>query len=218
VEAGTRHDGLRLTLEGAELKHLAAGGTIPGVLVLAAAGACGPGTGRIRHVGRTLAWQAPGSSSYGQAVAVNADGDYLLEDGQSPEKWLRVRVWTAYLIDGAEGLVVLSEIFGGISGPDIGAAEATAGNVLAYQVGIENVGVVDALEVKIWRDEACGLELSLDGLVWVSPDEEDHADVLMIERLAAGQTTTLHLRRTIAPGSVSETSVLDLVKMSWMGY
>jgi hypothetical protein len=75
----------------------------------------------------------------------------------------------------------------------------------------------DCLDVKIWRT-AENLEISLDGLSWVSPDMEDHTDVIMIERLAAGVATPLYLRRTIAAESESDGSVTDLIEMSWMGY
>ncbi len=125
--AGRRGDALRLELAGVELRGLRAVGAIPGTLVLAAGGANGTGTGRLRSWGdgTFLSWQAPGSATPGPEALIPSDGDWILEDGEDRAKWIRLRVWTASLVAGpAEALVRLQDRYGaGVAADDQAAAD-----------------------------------------------------------------------------------------------
>lgn len=107
AEAGTRSDALRVFVDGVEVEGPHLVGTIPGVTPLAAAGIGVPGTGRLRSIGdgTLLQWRAPGSDTWGAAVQVESDAEYLLEDGVSADRWLRVYVSAAFLGPPAEAEV-----------------------------------------------------------------------------------------------------------------
>ncbi len=217
AEAGTRNDGIRITRSAVEVISLAASVRMPGVAAVGAAGRCGDGIGAIRYTADGLAWRAPGSAEYGPGVLISVDGVYLLEDGEDASKWLRVTAYRDAMQIGAEAEVELSEVWGGVCGADITAAEAQAGNVLVYSLAIENVSPMDALEVVMWRT-ADELELSADGSTWVKPDSETHNDVLRWPRIASGGSETFYLRRTIAPGTAANAGVLDMIQIRWIGY
>ena len=152
----TRADGLRLELSGTEIRHLAVSGTIPGVRVLLAAGRNGPGAGSIRSnpSGTALSWKAPGSNLWGPWVFINGNGDWLLEDGGDSGKWLRVRVYAAYLpAEYREGRVMLQDIFdNAIAKDDVIAAEASAGAVEDYSFTLSNVSGQILYDVRAWLD------------------------------------------------------------------
>jgi len=221
--AATRGDALRIKLSGVEVKHHAAVGTIPGVAVLAVSGRNGPGTAQIRSQGdgMDLQWRAPGSPTFGASQRCNADGDYLLEDGFDRDKWARVRVRTAFLSGGLVlGDVLIGNVFGNAIGhDDVTSAEASAGAVETYTCTLSNDSAVALLDIRIWIDAEflAGTEIGLDGAAWFAPDEEFDADTLTIANLAAGATTTLHIRRTTTAGAVSDTDVMRMIQFSWDG-
>ncbi len=219
----TRGDSLRLEISDVEIRHLRLVGTLAGVAPLAAAGRNGPGIGRLRACGEgdVLAWLAPGSSTYGAQVDVSAGGDFLLEDGDDADKWLRVSVTAARLGTGpGETQVHLGDVYGnGVSHDDVSAAEALAGSVEIYQITLANDGPMDLLDLRCWIDAAVsGIEVSLNGADWFTPDAEDHGDVLIWARLAAEDTTTLHVRRTIGAAAEADAGVLTLLHFGWDGF
>jgi hypothetical protein len=208
---------LQILVADTEVRNLAAVGTLPGVAVVAAAGRNGPGTGRLRSYrdGTWLAWQAPGSASYGVAVACAADGSYVLEDGDDPDRWLRVQVYRAHLVPGpAEDLVHLRDVFSNaIGGAAVSAADAIAGRVDTVELTL--VAQQPAGELRVWLAEAsAGLELSADGLSWSAPTTEETA--LALGSLLAGQSRPLFLRRTIPAAAASTPALLNLVHLSFL--
>jgi len=217
---GTHADALRLSVASAEVRHLTAVGTVPGVVIAAVAARNGEGTGRLRCDGDELQWQAPGSSTWGDVQFVDAvnDAEYLLEDGEDRNKWIRVDVYPDYLPDGAAEVgVTLTDVReNGISNDDVTASEAAAGDVTTHTVTVENVGTVTLSQIQVWlASGVTGLEISDDGSTWVSPASE--ASALALPDLAAGDTDTLHLRRTISASADSDAGVVNHLGLSFCG-
>lgn len=219
--AGERGDAIRVKSSGVEVPMLAVAGAVPGVTVLAASGKNDPASspGSVRHqVGGLLSWKAPGSSTYGTAIAPPVDGAYVLEDGDDADQWVRVQVATSYLPAGdAVALVYMQGVFNAAGPDDVTAAEASAGDVASWTLTLENVGVPDVRNLVAWIDAGVsGLEISDDGAVWVAPTTEGTA-LALATPLVSGGTDTLHLRRTISAAAASDPDVEHLVHLSWEG-
>jgi len=217
---GTHADALRLTVASVEVRHLTAVGTVPGVVIDAVAARNGEGTGRLRCDGNELQWQAPDSATWGDVefVDVENDASYLLEDGEDRSKWIRVDVYPDYLPDGAAEVgVVLTDVReNGVSNDDVTASEAASGDVTTHTVTLENVGTVTLSQLRVWLDAAVsGLEISDDGASWVSPTSE--AAALAFPDLAAGDSDTLHVRRTISAGADADAGVVNHLELSFSG-
>ncbi len=217
-----RHgDALRLKLAGVETESLIAVGTIPGVAVLAAGGRNGPGIGCLRASGdgTLLSWRAPGSNRFGSTTDCSVDGNYLLEDGRYPGKWLRVQVYNSYVNPGeAEAKVFLADVYG--NGPghdDLSAAEATAGAVEDYTITMANDSPMDILNVKALLEVGTAriMEISSDDANYYAPTFEDHLNALSWARIASGASETLYLRRTITAGAGSDSGVLNHLQFAF---
>jgi len=216
----TSGDALRFEDGGIEIQHLVAIGTVSGVAVLAAAAVNGPGYGWLTmHPGAKLTWRAPGSQRDGLAVEVNADGVYLLEDGENRNAWLRVQTFAGYLSAGHDQCrVYLRDRFEtAIGHDDLTAAECSAGDVATWTVTMHNVGAFRMTDLRVWLDGAVtSLEISDDGLTWVSPSSE--AGALVFGTLAAGASATLYLRRTVGAGAPAAAKVLNVLHARYDGW
>ena len=213
----THADALRIESAAAEVAHLDVLGTIPGVVPIAVAARCGVGTARIRSTAAGIAFKAPGSAAWGPAVAIAADGSYLLEDGDDRDKWLRVTVYTTYLLTPREARVLLADRVNNPIGSDnVSAAEAAAGDVETVELAVANDGSVILSQVLAWLDPAAaGLELSPDGAAWSAPTTE--ATALALADVSPGGSVALHLRRTIAAAAPSDPDVLNHLHLTFAG-
>jgi hypothetical protein len=218
-----RGDALRIETTYEALSHIAAG-TLPGVAILAVAGRNGSGTGLLRASGdgTYLSWRAPRSDRFGSTVVCDADGDYMLEDGNFPDKFIRVNVSVDYLVPGAgDAKIYIKDIYdNGFAAADITAAQASAGNVQVYTIGLHNDSPMDILNVKVWLGSV-GLvgiiELSTDAANYYAPTFEDHADIIEFARIAAAGDETLYIRRTITAGAESDPAFLNHLEFSFEG-
>jgi len=213
-------DAIRVKVVETEITHLTAVRTLPGVVILRAAARNGPGSGQLQSQGdgAMLAWQAPGSATFGTPVDCSSDGTYLLRDGDDADKWVRVQVYVAHLLPSAhQQRVYLADRYA--NGPphdDVTAAEATAGDVVTYQLRLYNESPVVVADVDAWVDASVsGLEISDDGASWSTPTTEETA--LDLGSLAPGDYATLHLRRTIGAGANADPDVLTLLHYSFQG-
>lgn len=216
----THADSLRIYADAVEVSCLALVGTIAGVRPLAVAALCGRGTARLRSdaAGTALSFRAPGSITWGPWVAAGGDGSYLLEDGETPSKWIRVQVYAAYLLASPqEARIALTDQFNNAIGSDnVSAAEASAGDVETYTVTLQNDSVNTISGLKAWLDAAVDcLEISHNGADWVAPTSE--AAALALADVPAAAAATLHLRRTIAAAAPSDPSVLNLIHLAFDG-
>lgn len=213
----THADALELSLSSVEIVHLTAVGTVSGIRILFVAARNGVGMGRIRNNGSLASWQAPGSSTWGDWAEVGTDGNYILEDGEDRDKYVRVAVLNAYLSAGFnEQRVVLQDVYdNAVSHDDVTAGEATAGDVTTHNVIMTNVSTMGLSDLRVWLDAAvAGMEIN-DGSGWVSPTTESAA--LVFGALAPAATDTLQLRRTIGAAAPSDPDVLNHLHFSWNG-
>jgi len=214
-------DALRQVVDSEDVVHLTAIQTVPGVVVRQVAGRNGPGAGQLRSdtSGQEISWKAPGSETFGLAVDGTPGGLFLLRDGVDRSKWVRVEVYSDFLRDGYTAAVVhLQDRYNNeIGQDDLTAEEAAAGDVLEYQITLENAARARWItHIKIWLDAAVeDLEVSDDGISWVSPTTESTA--LEFADLAPADTHTLYLKRTIGVGADFDPDVLNHLRISFFG-
>lgn len=220
--ATQRSDALRLLFAAVEVNHLLEVGAIPGTVILAAGGANGSGTGRIRSTGAgtDLQWRAPGSSTFGPAIEATADGDYVLEDGEDAAAFVRVRVRVAFLVDPNESDVLVRDAYNALGPDDVSAAEATAGAVETRQYDLTNAGAFNDVEdVRVWIDPATAdVEISDDNAIFVTPTGPTHIDALTFATIAPGASVPIYMRRTIAALSTFDPEVLNILGWDWKGH
>ena len=213
----THADALRLEYSATEVAHLDVVGTIPGVVPIAVAARCGVGTARIRSRAAGIAFKAPGSATWGPAVDADADGSYLLEDGDDRDKWLRVTAYTAFLLTPREGRILLADRFNNpISSDNVSAAEASAGDVEDVELAVANDGSAYLSQVLAWIDAGvAGLQISPNGADWSAPTTE--ATALALADVPPAGDVALHVRRTIAASAPSDPDVLNHLHLSFSG-
>jgi hypothetical protein len=201
------------TTGGAPLVSFTAIGTLPGVEILAVAGACNPGVGLLDcdPTGK-LTWTPPGGAA-GPAVDVSAGGNFLLYDAIG-YRWLSVHVEAAYLARAAQTTVTLQDVYDGpLVNRDATAAEAAAGNALNWQVQVKNLSGTDtagSLAVGLPSGYS-GLKVSTDNVNWYARG----LVVATIASLAPGATATIYLQRTIAASSPPLAAGLVELIISW---
>jgi len=222
---GERADALGILSASIEVQSLLAIETIPGVVILAAAGCNGPGVGYLRcDSSLGLTWEAPNTDRGASLQCRDGDGDWLLEAGPDdagdwrPERWLRVRVYADRLVAGSSTAVYLSDVYSNaIAGDDVTAAEAAAGDVTTWQVAVTNRGSGWLHRVRVWLDAlVTGLEVSPNGSDWSAPTDE--AAALDLGDLGPGGQVALHLRRTILAAAESDPDVLHHLQFSFQGF
>lgn len=125
-------------------------GTPPGVVIQAAAALNGPGVGKLRVVGSTVAWKAPKSATFGLAVNIPSPaGVYTLYDGDDPDKWIQVNAFPDYLVD-ATVPVYLEEIYDNILVNNFDASSVAAGTTNTKTMRLYNLGTVPIDDVRVW--------------------------------------------------------------------
>lgn len=201
-------------------------GTIPGVIVTGAAGLCGTGIGYLRSTGdgSWLSFKAPGSDVWGEPTHVTESGGWLLEDGEDAKKWLALSVFVGHLLPGpTEAQIVIVDAYeNSVSGADVTAAEAAAGDVVDREVSVGNFSDCTIYDVRIWlnpsADGSSYLELSADGVDWYAPTSEDDPDVIDLGDIVSFGSAPLHIRRTIPSAEPANQGLLAYICGSWNGY
>jgi hypothetical protein len=226
---GLRHLMVPLrTIPGVQLTPPAWQGN-PNEETLGASDRNGPGKGAIRSEedGRTLSWRAPESAKFGPGVDTYSDGDYLLEDGEDPGKFVQVRVTTAYLRPRpTEQPVYLQELWDGEL-EDFDASQAAAGAVADTNFTVENHSNTVITGVRVWIDPAATyLTISVDGGgSFIAPTTEA-ASVLVkpgggepdgLLRPLAANAAGVILRRTIPPATAANPKVTALLHFRFDG-
>lgn len=220
----TGPDAVRLASSGADVASLHAVGTLDGVAVLFASGRNIPGTGYLRSYGdgTSLAWKEPGGSAYGSQLDCSAGGVFRLLGGDDPNAYVRVHVVPSYLSPGTnEARVLLQEFYNNaLATDDVTAAEALAGDVETWTIEIRNTHPtwLAVARLKVWLGPFIdNIEISTDGIAWVTPRSEVDPDVLEYSAVAGGKAATVHFRRTIGAAAPSDPDVLNCVEWSFYG-
>ena len=195
-----------LTVQPTDVESLSVARTLPGVAILAVAARNGPGTGMLLWSGSALRWKAPGSTTAGTPVVIASDGTYLLEDGDDPDKFIRVTTYSDYMpTSEASATVYLRDVFGnGVSHDDVTGAEAEAGTDETYAVMLRNDSNVGLSNVKAWLEDtgySIGLVgqykhwLSGDNSSWSQPTTEGTA--IELDDIPAGEAGVLYVKRDL---------------------
>lgn len=211
-------DSLKILAASVEVPQLASVGTIDGVRVLQAAGRNGPGAGLLDYdaTAGTLAWRAPGSATFGTAVTLAGDGEYLLLDGDDADKWLRVQVYDDWLPPATtQAQVNLSDLFNTpVSSIDVSYEKALSGDVAAWTVDLNNQAGETIHGLVAWLDaDTDYLELSWDGSTWSAPTTEGAA--IAAGDLADAASATLHVRRTIPAETACDPAAAVLIHLGF---
>lgn len=212
----TRADALQTT--GMTLRSV---GALRGIRVEQVAVRNGPGTGRLRTDGTKLSWKAPGSSTFGEVVNCDTDGDYLLEDGEDTNKCIRIQIFLDELPSGInEVCVYLRDTYWiGSALGNVSASEAENGEIDDSAFALYAASPVDLLDVKCWLDSDTEyLTISKDDIDYYAPDSEGHADVLAWAKIESGSTEYLYIKRTIPPSTTFDPFVLNQIHFAWTGY
>lgn len=218
-----RHAGLQLYLSGSAVGSLRIAGTMPGVIVTAAAARNGPGTGLLTlAAGNLLCWTAPSSSAAGVEHNVAAGGSFLLEDGTDPSDWIAVQVYPAYLpASAAQAAVELRDSYNNVGPADVAAADAAAGLVTITEYALTNLTSNAVRSIALWLDASAAgeplLAVSPDGTNYYQPTSSTDPNVLTWPSIAAGGSANVWVRRTIPASSASNPSVLNLLQWQWAG-
>jgi len=205
VYSGSGADGLRITVSGTPVASLDWIGAIPGVQIVAVAGRNGPGFGRLRSErdGSWIAWRAPGSTTYGPPVQATTSGEFVIHDGEDRDKWIRVEVFVDYFpgFASTREIELVDRFENPVSGPDVAAADASAGLTTTETYTLENVSPWTFHQVRAWVDpQTVTMNTSDDGAAWVTPTTEAAA-LLLADRLDPGRTVVLFSQRVIPAGS-----------------
>lgn len=194
----------------AEFDVLRAVRTLCGAAIVRVGGANGPGRGYLMGdaTGTRLRWRAPRSTAAGEWVRVDADGTYVLLDGEDPDRWIEVQVVATALRPAAwVEPIELAEVYG--SPPaieDLDAAQAAAGRVSQTTLTLSAPAGLALANTTAWLDphDAATYELSWDGTAWHAPHSEAEAlATLGTQTIPAGGSVALYVRRTIAAGAAA---------------
>ncbi len=215
--ANTGPDALVFTLAGTDLVFEYSLGTIPGVIVIFAAGRNGAGAGMLAYLADgTLQYRAPGSDTFGKPVDVSVGGAWIVCDGEDVDKFLRVTVVPAKLPPHAFSAQVLMQVAAdnGLGGADVDAAAAAAGQITSWAIGVRNASTKGVHRLLLWiRSGITGYEISPDNATWTAPTSEGTA--LALGSIAAGATSLFYLRRTIAAGAPANIELPSLFDCSF---
>ena len=208
--AATRADSLRFKLSDVKVAQLEAVGSIPGIHILHVAAKNGLGVGRLRTSldGKSASWRAPGGTSVRTPIDLSTDGSYILEDGDDPDKFVRVQITASALTSvPIDAEVIVRDLYNNaIASDDVTAAEASAGDQENYSFDLTNDSADDASNVRLWIDAAIsGIEV-WSGFVWVSPTDE--ASSVDLGSILSGSSTLIRVRRTISAGASADPAVL----------
>jgi hypothetical protein len=150
-------------------------------------------------------------------VDAYVDGDYLLEDGEDPGKYVRTRVRSAYLQPQPVERPVYLQHLWNILFVDIEAGEAAAGITReAVDLFLKNPSPQRVHNVRAWIEPGTPyLQISPDRAVWSSPTTE--AAGLQLGGIAAGGSVTLGARIVIPPATSFNPKVGALLHFAFDG-
>lgn len=207
----TRSDALRFEISGVEVQTLSAIGTIPGVMIkqVSALNAIGVGMIKSSGDGTKITWRAPGSNHYGTPIYAATDGEYLIEDGDSIGKFLRIEMRTAYLKPRAmQSRVFLKEVYLNGFGQDDITSDPVQFLLKSRAVTMKNHSTHTLKKIVVWVDRSSGVAIGKTQLgSFTRPTREETG--LSFSDLAAGGTASLWMRQTISANEPADPKILD---------
>lgn len=189
---------------------------LPQLIVDFASGANPVGDGILTAVGADeLTWCAPGGSA-GSAVSIDPGEQQLLTDGDDPNRYVLVTRIGELDLEGACTVQLVESLNNAIAHANDDIETGPTYRCLGVLAGPD--GTVENLKIWIAQNEhplaialesptaqPSGLVQQLgnetdtpSGLTFVEPDAIDHADVLTVPSLAAGQWRALWIRRDLS--------------------
>lgn len=209
----TRGDALRLVYQPGVFDiltgFLKCVGTIPGVAPIAAAGICGEGLAAIasHDDGTALCFRAPGSQTFGPTVAAGVDGDYLLEDGEDKNKWLRVKARAAFLSPTPQEARVFLRIEDSEMVPG-----ATIGGAVNLNLQLQNVSSKKVENVRVWSPTS-GVTFNVFGAGDIVAASE--ATSFLIGAMLAGGVQDLGMILTVPGGTSPNPAAPAELRAKW---
>lgn len=217
-------DALVFRISAAEVRSLNAVGTVNGVAITFVSGAIGPGVGLLSYLKDAeglsfLQFRAPGSSMFGEFVALTADGSYLVSDGEERGKYIRVTVDISKLpAANTTAAIYLADVFDqDVAGAPATAGQAAAGQTLDYEIELYNQSNRALEHVTAWMlpQYVAGFAIGSDGISYSSPVTQ--ATGIALANIAAGASGTLYIRRTLAAGAKADPDLLAVFKVAFVG-
>jgi hypothetical protein len=194
----TRADALRIVYQPGVFDRLTGFlkcvGTIPGVAPIAAAGLCGGGIAAIasHNDGMDLCFRAPDSGTFGALVRCDSDGDYMLEDGEDKNKWLRIKSRAAFLSPTPQQARVFLKIEDGEM-----VTEKAPSTVTSLNLQLQNVSSQTLENVRVW----CPTPDTTFNLTGLDVAAADEASSLLVGALAVGGVKDLGMKLTVLVGA-----------------
>ena len=155
------------------------------------------------------------------------DGDYLLEDGEDPGKFIQIRVRAAYLRPQPAEAGVYLQAHRAWDLKDITAAEASAGAMVEQDYVVENHSGNVVYNTRAWIDRAAPyLTISVNGGGSYSQPKSEAEAVLLAPGgglppgyllAGAANNALLRIRRTIPAGTKPAGMVPALLHLAFDG-
>lgn len=201
----------------AEISMLRPMGTVPGVRFVLIGGANGPGRGFLRCDGSgNLYWRAPGSATWGAAVAVAAGGTFWLFDGDDVDAFVQISVTAAYLPTAAWETPV--ELFDRYNTALSGSDDEAGAGAGSWTVKIYNGHAAQVDNITMWLEadeptsRTCTLNPAAAGAVCPLTEAEGVAQFGEHD-LGAGLSLSVEITRT--PEAAAHHSKLLKLHLAW---
>lgn len=220
----TRSDAVHLESAGADAGPLRVVGTLPGMYIFAASTLNGTGHGLLiagvhsDGVTPTVAWQAPGSSTPGAPCPLTGEAAFLVEDGEDPDKWVRVYAYPAYCGTSGEAKVFFKVGYNALGPSDVTAGDAAAGLVITTTFTLKNYSFYPVTNVKLWIYADPAVQVSKDNISFFAPTDETDPNVLVWSSIAAGASANVYVKRTISASTAFDPARLVELRFAWTGF
>lgn len=147
----------------AEVLNVSAASLMSNITIDYISGNNEPGTAYLdADTTTSLKFKAPGSASYGASVTIANGETKIVEDGDDPNKYIRVTRTTTDNLTGTATLT-LTDVINNVFGlDDVSSAEAAAGDTNRRCIALRNVSTTAIANLKVWL-ASLGTDATADG-------------------------------------------------------